>query len=240
MALKTTELPTTWGQDEVSGGNFVLLGFAEDSLHLVAPPGVRFKLDEPDEDRADWRYAVWRVEDGEEIPLVSIDAPDVVTGLRTSEVVDLLPIDHHDFVRAAMARQLCRAISFGKPSSGRCPDDKDAQIAGRTLTWVNQELADAFPAEGWFRQERPSVRMPSTIEEFLEHFSDDSSSIPKEPVRLVASPRFAHISGLGFWSHGWGGGQALALWMLVGSLASGWHTLALRLRGVPERLPDQH
>jgi hypothetical protein len=233
MALKTTELPTTWGQDELSGGNFVLLGFAEYSLHLVAPPGARFKLDESDEERADWRHAVWQVKSDEDTPVVSIDAPDVVVGLRTSEVVELLPIDYHDFIRAQMARQLCRAISFGKPISGGCPDDEAAQVAGRTLNWVNQELADAFPAEGWFRQERPSVQMPNTIEEFLERFSDGRSSTHEE------SPRFAARSTLltlGSSRRSASVHAILIFGMMMGSLTHAWRTLAVRI----ERTPDRH
>jgi hypothetical protein len=233
MALATAELPTTWGLDEVSGGNAVLLGFAECSLHLLAPPGVRFKLDESDEERASWRHAVWRVEDDEELPIISIHSPDLVVNLRTSEVVDLLPIDHHDFVRGEMARQLCRAISFSKPLFGTCAHDEDAQIAGRTLSWVNRELADAFPAEGWFRQERPSVQMPNTIEEFLEHFSADQSDACEESVRAVGRPTSMCMNYSLIVPMSRKPSYAfLVIWILIDSLASNWLTHGAGLKHV--------
>jgi hypothetical protein len=235
------ELPTTWGQDKVSGGNHVLLGFAEFSLHLVAPPGVRFKLDEPDEERTNWRHAVWRIEDNDELPVISIDTPDLVVGMRTSEVVDMLPLEQHDFVRAEMARQLCRAISFGRPSSGACPNDEDALVAGRTLSWVNRELADAFPSEAWFRQDRPTMHIPNTVDEFLDRVSNDQLSAEDKPPRGARPVKQPRSLTLYFVPAARTPSYAFVIvWVLIGSLTSHWRNLTLRSLAVPGRLPARH
>jgi hypothetical protein len=167
MTAPTRESPI-WNREELGHGNFVLLAFVGHELHLLVPPGGRIGPDEHDEDRGGWRYAVWAQDPDLGPPLISIDSPDRVATLASSEVVDLLPAELHDFVRHELARQLCRAATFSKPPRGGRPIDHHAQLAGRTCAWVSAELSDAFPGERWFEPIEPLVRIPRTVDELLE------------------------------------------------------------------------
>lgn len=167
MAAFPLETPNAWAPEELSHGNRVLLAAQPGAVHLLAPPGVAMQSDEPTRSRAAWRYAIWEEDAEAGPPVIAIDEPSRVEDLSLSEVVDLLPLDRHDFVRCEMARQLCRAQTFGAPPAGGRPADRHAQLAGRTLSWAAAELAIAFPRETWFELEEPVVWIPETVEELL-------------------------------------------------------------------------
>lgn len=161
------ELPQQWWTDEIDGDSWVLLGVSVGSLHVVVPPGVRCRPGEPDHERVLWRHAVWIAEDDEDPPAVCVDVPDSVACLQTSEVVEMLPRGHHDFVRQAMARQISRAVTFSLPINSSGADEHHARQAGRTLSWIADQLSNAFPSESWFKPKVPAMWIPNTIEEFL-------------------------------------------------------------------------
>jgi hypothetical protein len=175
-----SELPDTWWSDEVDGESRVLLGICFGLLHMVAPPGAGFRFTEPDDERVMWLWAIW-ISDEDDPPAVCVDAPCSVSYMETREIVERLPKAHHDFVRLAMARQIARAVTFGAPPPGRCPDECHARSAGQTLSWLADELAEAFPHEAWYKLEVELIEMPRTAEEFLQ---------------LVPGPQSRHLGGV--------------------------------------------
>jgi hypothetical protein len=175
------EPSNTWWTDKIDGENWVLFSVSFGLLHMVAPPGVGFRYAEPDEERVMWRYAVW-FGDEDDPPAVCVDAPFSVSCMETREVVELLPAVHHGFVRSAMARQISRAVTFGSAEPGRCPDDDRALMAGRTLSWLADQLSAAFPSETWFKLEVGSVEIPATVDEFLRHIPTGEISLADESV----------------------------------------------------------
>ncbi len=159
------DLPNTWWTDELDGESRVLLGRGFHLLHLVAPPGEGFGCVELDDERATWRWAIWFDDDNP--PAICLDLPCSVSYMGTREVVERLPHAHHDFVRLAMARQMSRAVTFGTPLPGRCPEECHARSAGQALAWLADELAEAFPHESWYRLDVESIEIPTTAEELL-------------------------------------------------------------------------
>lgn len=170
-------LPNTWWTDELDGGSRVLLGLCLGLLHLVVPPGEGFGRVETDDERAAWRWAIW-ISDEDNPPAICVDSPCSVNCMETKEVVERLPHAHHDFVRMAMARQMSRAVTFGAPPPGRCPEERHARSAGQALAWLADELAEAFPHENWYRLDVESIEVPGTAEELL---------------RLVPSPQLERL-----------------------------------------------
>lgn len=174
----------------------MLVGCVHATVHLLAPPGARIQPDEPDRDRACWRYAVWEEDADIGPPMISIDRPDSVVDMGSAEVVDLLPNEMHDFVRVELARQFCRAVTFGKAPEGGRPLDRHALLAGRTLGWTSGELTRAFPDEHWFTLEAPVVRIPSTVDELLERIpagDDGQEPRPRRWGKIVSARRRLQI-----------------------------------------------
>lgn len=178
-----SELPKTWWADDLDGESRLLIGLCARSLHVVAPPGVRCRHGEPDEERVSWRHAIWW-SDEQDPPAVHVDSPHSVISMQTSEVVQLLPVGHHDFVRLAMARHISRAVLFALPAVGRCPEERYARVAGQTHAWVVNQLSQAFPTENWFRfmPVADGVPIPDTADELLRQLS----AVPAEddPLRV--------------------------------------------------------
>ena len=167
MSASIPDFPRSWIRKESCYGGHVLLGFVDETIHLLAPPGARIQPDEADRDRVCWRHAVWEetLESGP--PAVSVDPPNAVADLGSAEVVEMLPVELHDFVRSEMARQLCRAVTFGDPPIGGRPFDRHALLADRARAWISSELACAFPDEHWFTLDEPVVCIPATVDELL-------------------------------------------------------------------------
>lgn len=170
-------LPDSWAPRDVERRGDVLIGFSGVFIHVVAPPGIRLRFDEPDSEWVRWRHAEWEPRD-EEAPVITVDVPDRITLLSTWEVVAMLPADHHDFVRRAMARQISRAVMFGGPLESGYRAEEHAQKAGRALSWVTAELSDAFPGEHWFTTPALSMSIPGTIDELLKHLP--TPAMPEE------------------------------------------------------------
>lgn len=160
------ELPITWKERDFGGGNVGLFALGEETMHVIAPPGVSLRPDESDVRTVHWRHAFWSCEENL-LPVVSIDPPEAVAELTAAAVIQMLPPQDHEFVRAAMARQLRLAGLYGTPDEEGCRDDKQAQRAGRARSWAIAELCDAFPGEHWFRDEQVSIEVPATVEELL-------------------------------------------------------------------------
>jgi hypothetical protein len=173
-------VPNTWWMDELDGESRVLLGLCLGLLHLVVPPGEGFGCAEPNDERAMWRWVIW-IGDEDNPPAVCVDLPHSISYMGTREVVERLPHAHHDFVRVAMARQMYRAVTFGTPPPGQCPEECHARSAGQALAWLADELAEAFPDESWYRLDVESIEIPSTAEELL---------------RLVPGPQSERLSQL--------------------------------------------
>lgn len=161
-----SELPETWRSDDLDGESRLLIGLCPHSLHVLAPPGVRCRRGERDEERVSWRHAIWP-SDEQDPPAVYVDSPHTVISMRTSEVVELLPAGNHDFVRLAMARHIALAVLFALPAVGCCAEERYARVAGRTHAWVVGQLSEAFPAEDWFRPDIETVSIPDTADELL-------------------------------------------------------------------------
>jgi hypothetical protein len=87
--------------------------------------------------------------------------------MRTAELVDRLPLRHHNFVRLAMASQIAYAVTFGAPADGRCLNEVHARSIGRSIAWLVDELSAAFPGESWYRIEVDEVEIPHTAEDLL-------------------------------------------------------------------------
>lgn len=161
------ELPVEWEERDFGAGNRGLVAFGQSTMHLVAPPGVSYRLEESIQQTVLWRHAIWAYD--EECPAVfGIDPPTLSRELSTAAVVEMLPAPAHDFVRAAMARQLRLASLYSAPDEFGSRDDKEAQRAGRARSWTVTELLTAFPGERWYRDEDVAVDIPGTVEELLE------------------------------------------------------------------------
>lgn len=153
-------------------------------MHVVAPPAVRFRPDEPDSQRVSWRHVVWFLRDHDDEPVVSADLPDEVLTMRTVEVVELLSEQHHEFVRLAMARQIRRAALMEHSSEGACLADRHAQLAGRARGWVTHELIEAFPEESWFKSSPYLAEIPATVDELLQRIpSAEAAPLPERSWR---------------------------------------------------------
>lgn len=161
------ELPVKWEERDFGAGNRGLFALGHETMHVLAPPGVAYRLEEPLQRVVQWRHAIWICEE-ELPPVVSLDPPELVEELSTAGVIEMLPSSAHDFVRGAMARQLRLATLYGAPDELGCRDDKKAQRAGRARSWTVDELCAAFPEERWYRDEEVSVEIPGTVEELLE------------------------------------------------------------------------
>lgn len=185
MSASISDFPSSWIRKESCYGSHVLLGFVDETIHLLAPPGARIHPDEPDRDRVCWRHAIWEetIESGP--PAISVDQPNQMAELGSAEVVEMLPVELHDFVRSEMARQLCRAVTFGEPPVGGRPFDRHAQLADRARAWISSELSCAFPDERWFMLNEPVVHIPTTIDELLAKMpvSDDVPVSKRYPTR---------------------------------------------------------
>jgi hypothetical protein len=179
-------MPDSWRIVELDGGGHALIGFADESMHALAPPGVRIRLDEPDEDRVLWRHAVWRGERRGAPPLLTVDAPEEVCDLQTREVVEMLPDAQHDFVRRAMALQLTRAYTYICSPASTCFEETRARIGGRTCMWVTEQLVEAFPSESWFRPRIESVDIPDTAEELLRELLPPASRDTRRRSLLIS------------------------------------------------------
>lgn len=185
-----SDLPSTWWADEIDGESRVLLGACLGLLHVVVPPGAGFGRSEPDDERTMWRWAIWTSEE-DDPPAVCVDAPYSVSHLETREIVERLPRAHHDFVRRAMAQQIARAVTFGAPPRGRCPDECHARSAGRTLSWLANELSAAFPQEAWYRFDVESFEIPRTAAELLRRLPEPQSERLGR-ADVIASPAGDH------------------------------------------------
>lgn len=161
------ELPVKWEERDFGAGNRGLLAFGHETMHVLAPPGVAFLIEESTQQTTLWRHALWTYEE-DLPPVLALDPPVVVEELGTAAVVEMLPTAAHDFVRAAMATQLRLASLHNVPDEFGCRDDKEAQRAGRACSWTVAELTAAFPDEHWYRDEEVSVEIPGTVEEMLE------------------------------------------------------------------------
>lgn len=223
-------LPDAWSPRDVERRGDVLVGFSGVFLHVVAPPGVRLRFDEPDSEWVRWRHAEWEPRD-EEPPVIAVDIPDRVMLLSTWEVVAMLPVEHHDFVRRAMARQISRAIMFGGPLDGGYRAEEHAQKAGRTLSWVTAELSDAFPGEHWYTTPELSMSIPGTIDELLERLPMPQPSYAEADEQVVGG-------WVDHWleESGWPAGSKLMAECRVQSLTSRTLMMLLAVR-VLRRLP---
>lgn len=161
-----TPLPESWRKLR-HGSSRVLIGFDREVMHVIAPPGVRIWLDESNEERVLWRHAIWTGSRRGGPPLLTIDPPDLVSGLDTRQVVELLPKAQHDFVRISMATQLTRAWTYVAPAADSCLEERRARIGGRSFSWITGQLLEAFPAESWFQSRIDRIEIPDTAAEFL-------------------------------------------------------------------------
>lgn len=181
-----------WNREELSHGNFVLLGRGGAVVHVLAPPGARIQTDEQDRTRARWRHAVWDEDFELGPPALSIDEPTSVDELTAAEVVELLPVKDHDFVRVELARQLCRAETFGSPRYGGRLSDRQALLAGRTRSWATAELEAAFPGESWFEIDEPEIWIPATADELLARMPPSPESPrPRRRRRWLREARWS-------------------------------------------------
>jgi hypothetical protein len=161
------ELPVRWEEREFGAGDRGLFALGHETMHVLAPPGVAFLMEESRQQTTRWRHALWTCEE-EFPPVISLDPPTLIEELGTAAVVEMLPTEAHDFVRAAMARQLRLASLYSAFDELGCRYDKEAQRAGRVCSWTIAELLAAFPEERWYREEELAVEIPGTVEEVLE------------------------------------------------------------------------
>lgn len=208
-------MPNSWQTVELDGGGRVLIGFEDESMHVLAPPGVRIRLDESNDDRVLWRHAVWTGQRRGGPPVLTVDAPEEVRGLQTRDVVEMLPISYHDFVRSAMAMQLARAYTYIRPPANTCFEETRARIGGRTCTWITGQLVEAFPSESWFRLRIEAVDIPDTADEFLREL----------PLPTGRSARRSLVIG---WLKKTGRSEPLARAWHEFRLDSSWALLTLR------------
>ena len=138
------ELPVKWEERDFGVGNRGLFALGHETMHVLAPPGVAYRLEESRQLAVQWRHAIWTCEE-ELPPVVSLDPPELVEELSTAAAVEMLPPSAHDFVRAAMARQLRLATLYGAPDEFGRKDDKKAQRAGRARSWTVDSSPPHFP-----------------------------------------------------------------------------------------------
>ena len=105
-----------------------------------APAGVRAFEGESAEDLDCWRRAMWWNPDE-----VWSEPPDTMQRLTWTELVTLLPDEHHHWVRLCAQERLRAIRAFGVPA-----DDEDPQPAYRRCSEQAAErllsaLRDAFP-----------------------------------------------------------------------------------------------
>jgi hypothetical protein len=116
-----------------------------DAVRVLAPPGVALNTTSGAVDASGgWKLGEWSRSVWDE-PSIDERAPSLVTELSTYEALDLLGEEWAAEIFNLMADQLEIAREIGSPPAGEPPREELSRAGAQAASWLESELADAFP-----------------------------------------------------------------------------------------------
>lgn len=148
---------TTWTvQPATDGfGSWLVERSERSDVWVIAPPGVPLAAGG---EIAGWRLGSWETTDGRSASL-DRDSPCGERTITTREVLDLLPVEEHQFVFDTLVAQLAAAGSVATPRPGEAIVEDLARLGAQATAWARHELSESFPHDAW-PQPNPAAPFP--------------------------------------------------------------------------------